>query len=93
LMTSDWGVIAVWGSIVALLSAAETSLLSWILRGVWNCLQPLHNLVASSRSLKIVGVLDHLALRSYLALFGWMGHLLELLLDNRCGRVDLAVGR
>jgi hypothetical protein len=80
-------------SIVALFSAVETSPLNWILRGVWSCLQPLHVLVASSRSLKIAGVLDHLALQSCIALFfGWMGPLLELLLDSRHGRVDLAVG-
>jgi hypothetical protein len=38
-------------------------------------------------------VLDHLALWSCIALvFGWMGPLLELLLDSRHGRVDLVVG-
>jgi hypothetical protein len=78
-------------SIVALLAAVETSLLSWILRGGWSCLQPLHVLVATNRSMKIAGVLDHLALRSYIALLGWMRLLLELLLDSRHGRVDLAV--
>jgi hypothetical protein len=78
-------------SIVALFSTVETSLLNWILRGVWSCLQPLHVLVTSSRSLRIAGVLDHLALRSCIALFfSWMGPLLELLLDSRHGRVDLA---
>jgi hypothetical protein len=79
-------------SIVALLSTVETPLLSWILRDVWSCLQPLHVLVASSRSLKIASGFDHLALWSYIALFGWMGPLLELLLDSRHDRVDLAVG-
>jgi hypothetical protein len=50
-------------------------------------------LVASSRSLKIAGVLDHLVMWSCIALFfSWMGPLLELLLDSRHGRVDLAVG-
>jgi hypothetical protein len=49
-------------------------------------------LVTSSRSLKIPGVLDNLEMRSYIALLDWMGPLLELLLDSRCGRVDLAVG-
>jgi hypothetical protein len=79
-------------SIVALLSAIETSLLNWILRGVWSCLWPLHILVASSRSLKIAGVLYHLALWSCIALFSWMGPLLELLLDSTCSRVEVAVG-
>jgi hypothetical protein len=79
-------------SIVALLSVVETSPLSWILRCGWSCLQSLHVLVASSRSLKIAGVLDHLALQSCIALFGWMGPLLGLLLDSRRGRVDLAIG-
>jgi hypothetical protein len=56
-------------------------------------MQPLHVLVPSSRSLNIDGVLEHLALWSCIALFfGWMGPLLELLLDSRHGRVDLAVG-
>jgi hypothetical protein len=56
-------------------------------------MQPLHVLVSSSRSLKIVDVLDHLALWSCIALFfGWMGPLLELLLDSRHCRIDLAVG-
>jgi hypothetical protein len=45
--------------------------------------QHLHVLVPSSRSLKIADMLDHLALRSCIALFfGWMGPLLELLLDT-----------
>jgi hypothetical protein len=80
-------------SIVAHFSAVETSLLNWILRGVWSCLQHLHVLAASSRSLKIAHGLDHLVLRSCIALFfGWMGPLLELLLDSRHSRVDLAVG-
>jgi hypothetical protein len=77
---------------VALLSTVETSPLSWILRGVWSCLQPLHVLVASSRGLKIAGVIVYLVLQSCIALFGSVGPLLELLLDNRCGRVDLVVG-
>jgi hypothetical protein len=56
-------------------------------------MRPLQVLVPSSRSLKIVDMLDHLALRSCIALFfGWMGPLLELLLDSRHDRVDLAVG-
>jgi hypothetical protein len=55
-------------------------------------MQPLHVLVPSSRSLKIAGVLEHLALRSCIALFYWMGPLLELLLDSRHYRVGLAVG-
>jgi hypothetical protein len=55
-------------------------------------MQPLHVLVASSMSLKFAGVLDHLALQTCIALLGWMGRLLELLLDSRCGRVHLAVG-
>jgi hypothetical protein len=80
-------------SIVALFSIVETSLLNWILRGVWSCLQDLHVLVPSSRSLKIAHGLDYLALWSCIALFfGWMGPLLELLLDSRLCRVDLAVG-
>jgi hypothetical protein len=79
-------------SIVALLSTVETSSLSWILRGVWSCLQPLHVLVASSRGLKIAGVIVYLVLQSCIALFGSVGPLLELLLDSRCGRVDLVVG-
>jgi hypothetical protein len=79
-------------SIVALFSTIETSLLSCILRGVCSCLQPLHVLVASSRSLKIASVRDHLVLRSCIALFGWIGSLLELLLDSRCSRVDLVIG-
>jgi hypothetical protein len=52
----------------------------------------MHALVTSSRSLKIIGVLDHLVLRSCIALLCWMWPLLELLLDNGCGRVDLVVG-
>jgi hypothetical protein len=79
-------------SIVALLSTVETSPFSWILRGVWSCLQPLHVLVASRRSLMIAGVIVYLPLRSCIALFGSMGPLLELLLDSRRGRVDMAVG-
>jgi hypothetical protein len=79
-------------SIMALLSAIETSPLSWILRGVWSYLQPLYVLLASSRSLKITRVLDHMMLQSYIALLGLMGPLLELLLDNRCGRVGTVVG-
>jgi hypothetical protein len=80
-------------SIVALFSAVETSLLNWILHSVCSCLQYLHVLVVSSRSLKIAHGLDHLALWSCILLFfGWMGPLLELLLDSRHGRVDLAVG-
>jgi hypothetical protein len=51
-------------SIVVLFSIIETSPLNWILRGVWSCLQHLHVLFPSSRSLKIAGVLDHLALQS-----------------------------
>jgi hypothetical protein len=79
--------------IVVLFSIVETSPLNWILHGVWSCLQHLHVLLASSRSLKIASVLDHLVLRSYMALFFcWMGPLLELLLDSRHGRVDLVVG-
>jgi hypothetical protein len=66
--------------IVVLLSIVETSRLNWILHGVWSCLQHLHVLVPNSRSLKIA------------LFFGWMGPLLELLLDSRHGRVDLAVG-
>jgi hypothetical protein len=64
LTTSDWGVIVVWAhmSIVVLFTVVETSLLNWILRGVWSCLQHLHVLVASSRSLKIARGLDHLVL-------------------------------
>jgi formate hydrogenlyase subunit 4 len=78
---------------VVLFSVVETSLVYWILHGVWSCLQHLHVLVPSSRSLKIASVLDHPVLRSCIALFfGWMGPLLELLLDSRHGRVDLAVG-
>jgi hypothetical protein len=95
LTASDWGVIAVWGTHEhsGPFSVVETSPLNWILRGVWNCLQPLHVLVPSSRSLKIAHGLDYLVLRSCIALFfGWMGSLLELLLDSRHGRVDLAVG-
>jgi hypothetical protein len=58
----------------------------------WSCLWHLRVLVPSSRSQKIVGVLEHLVLRSYIALFfGWMGPLLELLLDSRHGRVDLVI--
>jgi hypothetical protein len=69
--------------IVVLFSIVETSPLNWILHGVWSCLQHLHVLVASSRSLKIAGVLEHLAPRSCITLFfGWMGPLLELLLDT-----------
>jgi hypothetical protein len=79
-------------SIVALLSAIETSPLTWILCGVWSCLQPLHVLDASSRSLKIAHGLDHQTLWSCIALFCWMGPLMELLLDSRGGRVDLEVG-
>jgi hypothetical protein len=80
-------------SIVVLFSIVETSPLYWILRGVWNCLQPLHVLVPSSRGLKIARGLDHLVLRSCIALFfDWMRPLLELLLDSSHGRVDLAVG-
>jgi hypothetical protein len=79
--------------IVVLFSIVETSRLNWILHGVWSCLHHLHVLVPNSRSLKIAGVLDHLALWSCIALFfGWMGPLLKLLLDSRHGRVDLAVG-
>jgi hypothetical protein len=78
-------------SIVALFSVVETSPLNWILHGVWSCLQHLHILVASSRSLMIAGVLEHLALQSCIALFfSWP--LLELPLDSRHSRVDLAVG-
>jgi hypothetical protein len=78
-------------SIVALFSVVETSPLNWILHGVWSCLQHLHILVASSRGLMIAGVLEHLALRSCIALFfSWP--LLELPLDSRHSRVDLAVG-
>jgi hypothetical protein len=80
-------------SVVVLFSVVETSLLNWILRGVWSCLQHLHVLVASSRSLKIAGVFEHLELWSCISLFfSWMGPLLELLLDSRHARVDLAVG-
>jgi hypothetical protein len=80
-------------SIVVLFFIVETSSLNWILHGVWSCLRHLHVLVASSRSLKFVGVLDHLALWSCIALFfSWMGPLLELLLDSRHCRVDLVVG-
>jgi hypothetical protein len=79
-------------SIVVLFSIVETSPLNWILHGVWNCLQHLHVLVPSSRSLKIADVLEHLALQSYIALFYWMGPLLELLVDSRHCRVDLMVG-
>jgi hypothetical protein len=80
-------------SIVVLFSIVETSPLNWILRGVWSCMQPLHVLVPNSSCLKIAGVLEHLALRSCITLFiGWMGPLLELLLDSRHCRVDLAVG-
>jgi hypothetical protein len=44
-------------------------------------------------SLEIACGLDQLVLRSSIALFcGWMGPLLELQLDSRHGRVDLAVG-
>jgi hypothetical protein len=69
-------------SIVILFSAVETSLLNWTLCGVWSCMQHLHVLVPSSRSLKIVDVFDHSALWSCIALFfGWMDPLLELLLD------------
>jgi hypothetical protein len=79
-------------SIVVLFFVVETSWLNWILRGVWSCLQHLHVLVPSSRGLMIARGLDHLALRSCVALFCWMGPLLELLLNSRCGRVDLTVG-
>jgi hypothetical protein len=79
--------------IVVLFSIVETSPLNWILHGVWSCLQHLHVLFPSSRSLKIARGLNHLALRSCIDLFfGWMGPLLELLLDSRHGRVDLMVG-
>jgi hypothetical protein len=79
-------------SIVALFSAVETSPLNWILCGVWSCLQHLHVLVPISRSLKIASVLEHLVLWSCIALFfGWMGPLLELLLDSRHCRVDMTV--
>jgi hypothetical protein len=62
-------------SIVALLSTVETLLFSWILQGVWSCLQPLHVVVFSSRSLKFAGVLDDLALWSCIALFNlWSLH-------------------
>jgi hypothetical protein len=40
---------------------------------------------------KIAGVFGHLVLQSCIALFGWMGPLLELLLDSRRGRVDLTI--
>jgi hypothetical protein len=80
-------------SIVALFSIVETSLLNWILHSVWSCLHHLHVLVPNSRSLKIASVLEHLALWSYITLFfGWMGPLLELLLDSRHCRVVLAIG-
>jgi hypothetical protein len=80
-------------SIVVLFSVVETSPLIWIFHDAWCCLQHLHVLVPSSRSLKIAHGLDHLVLHSYIALFfSWMGPLLELLLDSRHGRVDLAVG-
>jgi hypothetical protein len=79
-------------SIVVLFFVVETSPLNWILRDVWSCMQPLHVLIPSSRILKITGVLEHLALQSCIALFCWMGPLLELLLDSRHCRVDLAVG-
>jgi hypothetical protein len=88
-----WSQFGAHVSIVALFSAVETSLLNWILCGVWSCLHHLHVLVASSRILKIAGVFDHLVLQSCIALFfSWMGPLLELLLDNKYCRVDLAVG-
>jgi hypothetical protein len=70
-------------SIMVIFYVVETSLLNWILSGVWSCLHHLHVLVPTSRSLKIASVLDHLVLRSYITLFfGWMGPLLELLLDS-----------
>jgi hypothetical protein len=48
-------------------------------------MQPLHILVPSSRSLEIVGELDHMALRSCIALLlGWMG-----LCWNCCWIVDM----
>jgi hypothetical protein len=88
-----WSQFGAHMSIVVLFFVVETSPLNWILQGGWSCLRYLHVLVPSSRSLKIAGVLDHLALQSCIALFfGWMRPLLELLLDSRHGRLDLAVG-
>jgi hypothetical protein len=95
LTTSDWGAITGWGTH----EHSDPSLRSWNISAQldpswcgWSCLQPLHVLVASNRSLKIAGVLDHLALQSCIALLCWMGPLLELLLDSRRDRVDLTVG-
>jgi hypothetical protein len=88
-----WLQFGVHMSILVLFSIVETSPLNWILRGVWCCMQHLHVLVPSSRSLKIAGMLEHLVLWSCIALFfSWMGPLLELLLDSRHCRIDLAVG-
>jgi hypothetical protein len=87
-----WSQFGAHMSIVVLLSVVETSPLNWILSGVCSCMQPLPILVPSNRSLKIARGLDHLVLRSFIALFfGWMEPLLELLLDSRHCRVDLAV--
>jgi hypothetical protein len=70
--------------------------LNTLIPSVWSCLRTLHGLDTSNRSLEHIGLLDHLALWSCIALPHWLGPLLKLQLSgtkNRPRRISNAAPR
>jgi hypothetical protein len=60
----------------------------WSLHSILIGLGPLHNLISSVGSPKIVGALYHMPLWGSILFPSWLAPLLELLLDREMGSVD-----
>jgi hypothetical protein len=62
--------------------------LNTLIPSVWSCLRTLHASVTSNRSLEHIGLSDHLALWSCIALPHWLGPLLKMRLSGMKNRPE-----